>query len=118
MQTNIKATELVITPALKVYIGQKMAVIERLLKRFDASGQPELWVEVARTTRHHHRGEVFMAEATLRLPGKILRAKQESDNIRAAVDEVQSKLRLEIEKYKTQKVDRARKMGVRQKSGK
>ena len=118
MQTNIKATELVLTPALKVYIEQKMAVIERLLKRFDASGQPELWLEVARTTRHHHRGDVFMAEATLRLPSKILRAKQEADNIRAAVDEVQSKLRLEIDKYKTQKVDRVRKISARQKSGK
>ncbi|MFH0891098.1 MAG: ribosome-associated translation inhibitor RaiA [Candidatus Liptonbacteria bacterium] len=118
MQINIKATELDLTPALKVYIEQKMGVIARLLKRFEASGQPELWLEVARTTHHHRRGEVFMAEADLRLPGKVLRAKHEDVNIRTAIDELQVKLRLEIDKYKTRKVDRVRRVRAKEKSGK
>ena len=118
MQTNIKATGLYLTPSLKMYIGRKMEVIARLLKRFDASGQPELWLEVARTTRHHRRGEVFRAEASLRLPGKILRVEHEDVDVRAAVDELQVKLRLEVGKYKTRKVDRVRRIGARQKSEK
>lgn len=101
MQLHIKATKLDLTPSLSVYIEKKLATLDKFVKRFDEAGVAALWVEVARTTRHHHKGDVFMAEADLRLPGKILRAEATQADIHAAIDELREKLLMEIKKYKT-----------------
>ena len=49
-----------------------------------------------------------MAEADLRLPGKVLRAVGTHTDIRTALDKVRDTLRLEIEKYKTRTEPRRR----------
>ena len=101
MKINVKATGLDLTPSLKVYIESKIGSLAKFVKRFDMTGEAEVWLEVARTTRHHHKGDVFEAEADIRLPKKILRAVHDDVDIRIAIDKLRSKLRLEIEKYKT-----------------
>ena len=103
MKTHIQATRVDLTPSLAVYIERKLAAIERMLKKFD-DGAVEAWVEVGRTSRHHHKGPVFRAEINLRLPGKLLRAVEENVDIRAALDVMKDKLHVEIEKYKTKTV--------------
>jgi ribosomal subunit interface protein len=100
MKIDIKATNLDLTPALRVYIDEKIGVLAKFLKRWDMEGGVEVWVEVARTTRHHQKGPVFRAEADIRLPGKILRAEDAALDIRVAIDRVRDKLKREIEKYK------------------
>lgn len=106
MKVNIKSTNLDITQSLKAYINKKIKVLEKLVARFDLEGGVEMWLEVARVTKHHRKGDVFRAEADLRLPGKILRASEENIDIRAAIDIVQNKLRGEIMKYKTKRQGR------------
>jgi len=101
MKINIKATGVDLTPSLKTYIKDKLGALSRFVKGFDAAGQPEIWLEVARVTKHHHKGSVFKAEADLRLPKKILRAEHLDIDVRTAIDVLRNKLRLEIEKYKT-----------------
>lgn len=98
------------TPSLTQYIEEKLGGLERFIERYDHEGLVELWVEVARTTQHHHKGDVFRAEADLRLPGKVLRAEEESSDVRTAVDAVKDKLHLEIKKYKT-RFDQPRRRG-------
>lgn len=115
MKTHIKTTHLDLTPSLEVYIARKLATIERLLMRFNEKGVAELWLEVGRTTRHHHKGQVFRAEADLRLPGKVLRAAEENVDVRTALDVMKDKLYLEIEKYKTKFMDQSRRKRVRTK---
>lgn len=89
------------TPSLKSFVEMKLSPISKRVKKFDILGQAEMWLELARTTRHHHRGPVFRAEADLRLPRKILRAVHEDRDIRMAINRLRVKLELEIEKYKT-----------------
>ncbi|HTY40047.1 MAG TPA: ribosome-associated translation inhibitor RaiA [Candidatus Paceibacterota bacterium] len=101
MQISIKGTGLDLTPSLETYIQEKLGTLEKFLKKFDELGAVEMRVEVARTTRHHRHGDVFMAEANLALPGKLLRAVADDADVRTAVDNVKSMLKLEIEKYKT-----------------
>jgi ribosomal subunit interface protein len=108
MRILIKATALELTPAFKVYAERKLGTVGKLLRPFEKEGEAELRVEIARSTRHHRKGPVFMAEANLRLPGKILRAAENHSDPRAAVDKVENKLKLEVEKYKTQKIERPR----------
>ena len=101
MKISIKATNLDLTPSLKIYIQSKLGALEKFIKRIDTEGVAEMWLEVGRITRHHHKGLVFRAEADVRLPGKILRAEEESNDVRKAIDAVRAKLQKEIEKYKT-----------------
>ena len=108
MKMHIKATRLDLTPSLNQYIESKLGGLSKFIQKFEEEGVAELWLEVARTTAHHHKGEVFMAEADIRLPGKILRAVGTHEDIRTALDEVRDTLRAEIEKYKTQLAPRRR----------
>jgi len=101
MRIIIKATGIDLTPPLKLYTEEKIGAIEKFVQRWDLEGGVEVRVEVGRTTRHHQKGEVFRAEANLRLPGKVLRAEETDFDVRVAIDRVRDKLKREIAKYKT-----------------
>ena len=100
MKINIKGIGIEVTPALEVYIKQKLGSLAKFVTRFDERGSAEAWVEVSRTTKHHHKGEIFFAKADVVLPKKVLRAKHTGSNLRAALDIVKDTLRVEIKKYK------------------
>jgi len=100
MKITIKATGLNLTPSIETYIETKLGVLARLVRKFDAEGQPELHVEIARTSRHHRHGDVYRAEGNLRIPKKLLRGSEESDDVRRAIVLLKNTLRLELEKYK------------------
>ncbi len=106
MKINIKATNLELTPAITEYINNKIGSVDKFLKRFEEQTNIEIFVEIARTTRHHHKGDVFRAEANMEIPGKVLRADHEDWNIRVAINKVKDKLQREIKKYKGIKAGR------------
>ncbi|MEK7507574.1 MAG: ribosome-associated translation inhibitor RaiA [Patescibacteria group bacterium] len=101
MKINIKAIQIDLTPALNVYIEKKLSQLAKFVKRFDETGEAEIWLEISRSTRHK-KGDVFETSADLRLPKKILRAETVSPDARAAIDVIKNKLSLEIQKYRTQ----------------
>ncbi len=105
MQINVKADKLEITASIRTYIDEKLGILAKYIKRFDEAGTAQLWLEVARTTEHHHKGKVFRAVADLRLPKHSLRAEEEAEDLRAAIDVIERKLKMEIEKYKTRFVE-------------
>ncbi len=102
MTIQISSKTIDLTPALRDYAEEKMGSLEKYIQRFDDEGVAEITLTLARTTMHHRKGDVFEAIADLRLPKKILRATEETTDIRAAIDAVKDKLHVEIEKYKTQ----------------
>lgn len=100
MQLHIKAKNLDLTPALKEYAEEKMNSLAVHVARWDEGGELQAWMEVARTTNHHKKGEVFAATIDLGLPGKTLRASETEKDARAAIDRVKDTLQREIKKYK------------------
>ncbi|HUY69848.1 MAG TPA: ribosome-associated translation inhibitor RaiA [Candidatus Tyrphobacter sp.] len=104
MNIDFKATNLELTEPLKAYILEKIGGLNKVLKRVEAeSGALYAVVEVARTTNHHRKGDIYYAETNLHLPTKTLRAEATADDIRKAIDSVREKLREEIEKYSEKK---------------
>jgi len=99
MNINIKATSLELTLPLREYIEMKMKNLEKFLKRLDEKGAVKMQIEIARTTHHHLKGDVYYAEANLSLPKEVLRAEAQNIDIRAAIDEIQAELKRQIEKY-------------------
>ena len=98
MRIFIKATGLELTEPLKTYIEEKIGGLGRLLGHFEAN-TIKVQFEVARSSRHHRRGEVYRAEANMELPQDILRAEGNDTDVRAVVDAVKDKLKREVEAY-------------------
>jgi len=82
MKIDIQKTNDLVTPALETYIEAKLMPLARFIKQFDAAGVAELVLEVSRTSKHHKKGEVYLAAADLRIPKKIFRAEEYADDIR------------------------------------
>ena len=100
MRILIKGTKLDLTEPLKVYIEEKLSGLAKFLKRWDDMGSVLLKIEVARTSKHHKKGEVYYAEATLDIPHGVLRAESYHSDARSAINEVKKTLEKEIKKYK------------------
>lgn len=108
MQIIIKGNQLDLSESLKSYAKEKLGTLERFIQKFESEGEQELSVEVLRTTRHHHKGDVYQANVALKLPDKVLKASSEHEDIHAALDGCKDQLKLEIEKYRTKKIDKKR----------
>ena len=73
--------------------------IEKYIGGMDQKGVVEVYVEVARSSEHHKKGDVYHIECNLELSGKLLRAETESWNVRLGIDEVKDILDGEVKKY-------------------
>ena len=100
----IEAAGLEVTPALKAYIYEKLGALEK----FEKNKEAEIFLEVSRTTKHHHKGMVFRAEANLKTGGTMLRAEANGKDIRTAIDEVKDELKREISHAKGKMTARIR----------
>lgn len=93
--TNIESSE-----ALKNYVFEKIAPLEKYLKR---AGTPhDVRIELAKTTRHHKGGPYFRAESNINIPHKMFRAEATAKDIYAAIDG----LKEEIERQLVEHFDR------------
>lgn len=99
MKINIKALNLDLTPALNQFIEEKIGSLSKFLKNYEAEEDVPIRIEVARTTRHHHSGDVFRTEINLDLPSKMLRSVAEREDVRFAINEAKDNLQQEIKKY-------------------
>lgn len=108
MKISIKSTGFTLTPSINQYIEKRLGAISKLLKKQEEEGSVEMRVEVARTTRHHKKGEVYKAEVNLKIPGKLLRAAKDDEDLMVAIDEIANTLRLEVEKYKSKNEPKAK----------
>ncbi|MEK7634995.1 MAG: ribosome-associated translation inhibitor RaiA [Patescibacteria group bacterium] len=100
MKINTKATGITLTPSISDYIEKKVQMLEKFLQ-----GAQEVLVnvEVGKTTKHHKSGDVFMAEIQIIAGGQTYYAKEETNDLYAAIDEVKDEIayKLSGEKKKT-----------------
>lgn len=96
MKLVIKGTNFELTETLKNYAAEKIGNLE---KYWDGILEARIELE----TSHHHQKGFFRCEVNLDVPQKyVLRAESTSADMYAAIDEVERKLREEIEKTKGQ----------------
>lgn len=100
MNIQIKAKDLDLTPSIKEYIEEKIGSLDKFLEKLEDQGEVLIDVEIARVSKHHKKGDVFYAEANLKLPKRMLRAERKDFDIRAAIDHVRDRLQRDIVKYK------------------
>ena len=102
MRITIKATNLDLTPTIKKAIEEKIGTLDRFIP--DINMPLDSFVEVALETRHHQKGNIYYAEASIKVPGKVLRSEAREKNIYKAINTVKDELQRLLKKYKEKKV--------------
>jgi putative sigma-54 modulation protein len=106
LKVDIKGTEMELTESIVASIETKLATLDKYLA---TAGSPcELRVEVGKTTHHHNKGQLFRAEANLKIPGHLIRAEETSYKLYDALDLVKDQLKREILKITKSAVDEKR----------
>lgn len=103
MQINIKATNIELAPRIKDYVQEKMDMLEKYLGDIKVIAAD---FEVAITTLHHVKGEIYRAEANIELPHELLRVEKTEKDLFKAIDKVKDHLKISIKKYKEKRIDK------------
>ena len=93
MKIDLKTKNFEITPSIRNYLQDKLNAVDKFLPK-DESIFAE--VELAQTTKHHKKGDIFRAEVNLTMPGRLIRAVNETWDLRAAIDAMKDELQREI----------------------
>lgn len=99
MKIKITTTNIELTNAIESYVEEKIRSVEK----FAISHESEeiiVNVEIGKTTNHHQSGDVFVAEANLRVRGKHFRATSEKSDLYAAIDDMRNELVRELSSHK------------------
>lgn len=91
--TQIQATNIESTEALRTFATEKIMGLERFAKRFDPC---DVAIEIGKTSEHHQKGDVFFAEVTMSIPGDTIRARVEKDDLYAAIDELKDDIKAQL----------------------
>ena len=93
MIIKLKETNLTLIPVTKDYVEKKLQPLGRFVKRYEEKGEIHMFVEIAKTTKHHQKGNIFYAEVTMELPKSIIRVEATNIDVRAALNEVTDPLK-------------------------
>lgn len=113
MQIEIKCTGIELTEALRAYVEEKLGRLGKFVNGKDAF---LVTVELGKTTAHHHKGEVFRAEANMKLEGTLLRAEATASDLYAAIDLLKEEANRELVNRKTKRESLARRSARKLKS--
>ncbi|OHA62656.1 MAG: ribosomal subunit interface protein [Candidatus Vogelbacteria bacterium RIFOXYD2_FULL_44_9] len=97
MIINIKATGLELTPALDIFVREKLANLAKKLGEHRDSTQAQ--VDIGMDSHHHKAGQIFRAEINLLYRGKQIRTEAENSDMYLAIDGAKDKMVREVIKY-------------------
>jgi ribosomal subunit interface protein len=113
MNINIKTTQITSTPAISEYVNKRLEKIGKIIGD-DPSVQCD--IELARTTSHHNKGDIFKAEIHIVGAGKNLYASAEKEDLYTAIDVVQGDIVRELTAHKEKNISLVRRGGAHVKS--
>src|SRR3989344_6329420 len=113
MKVNIKATSVQNSPAITEYINKRLIKVAKLLGN-DPTIQCD--VELAKTTGHHNKGDIFRAEIHIVGAGRNLYASSEKSDLYTAIDDVRDEIRSELKAKKDKDVSLVRRGGAQVKA--
>ena len=113
MKIIIKTKDQEPSEALNKFIEEKFFTLKKYVSIFKKENElgktlAEIFVEVEKETKHHRKGDIFLVKAQMSMPGRSILAEEKGDNIFSVVVAAKEELKLEIEKYKLKKIDKAR----------
>lgn len=94
MTIDIKGLNMELTEAIKAYATDKLSSVEKLTAEFGSATLAH--IEVGKTSNHHNKGPIFRAEINLDIPGTLLRAEAEREDLYVAIDAAVAELKRQI----------------------
>lgn len=88
MTITIRATGMELTPAIRQYVEEKFAMLEKYVANILLAD-----VEVGMSSHHHQKGDIFSCSVTLEVPGDVLRVQKEEEDLYKAIDKVKDHLK-------------------------
>ncbi len=110
MNIHIKTTNVTLTPEISDYANKRMNKVLKLLQN-DTTAQCD--IELARTTSHHQKGDIFKAEVHIVAINKNLYASAEKEDLYVAIDIVRDEILRELNQNKEKQVSFVRRQGAR-----
>jgi len=110
MNTNIKMTNITASSAISDYVNKRLKKVASIVSS-DMSVQCD--VELAKTSAHHQKGDIFRAEIHLVGAGKNAYASAEKNDLYAAIDDVKDQILRELKAGKGKKISLIRRSGAR-----
>ncbi len=95
--TEILATYLDMTDAIRDYVEKKVGSLEKLCEHYSPC---DVRVEVGKTGEHHQKGKIWRAEMQMTIPGASLRAESIEEDLYAAIDSAKDDLRRQLVAHK------------------
>ena len=100
MKLNIKTKDIELSDSLSSYANKKINVLNKLLSSYDKEGSLLVDLELARTTKHHQKGDVYAVVANVEFGGNMIRADHTGENLYKGIGIVRDILKREIRKHK------------------
>lgn len=95
MQINITGKGIDLTEAIKDYVNKKFEGLDKFYDRIIRAN-----VSVGMETKHHVKGQVFVCECKLEIPGNDVFASKNEKVLYKAIDKVRDYLEGELKKHK------------------
>lgn len=100
MNVTLKAKNIAFSDSMKAYIEEKIvASLEKTLGSTHTEGAL-LDIEVGKISRHHRKGLVWEALATLRIGHEVLRSEARGESFQEGVDLLEGEILHELKKFK------------------
>jgi ribosomal subunit interface protein len=100
MATNIKATNIDLTPSIGDYVNKKIEMISKFVE-FDQ--EINIYVEVGKTTNHHKQGNYYKAEFDVSVDGEKFFTISEKSDLYKAIDDSKDQIVKKIKNFKKRK---------------
>lgn len=97
MEIQITGKGIELTEAIKEYAAKKAGALNKFYN--NKISRTEIVVGI--NHRHSRKGDMFMAEYKLHVPGTIVFASKQEENLYKAIDAVRDYLEFELKKLKT-----------------
>lgn len=95
---RVKYTAIDPSDAINAYVEKKFLHLDKFVH--DLREPRDCAIELGMTTKHHRKGDLFRAEANLRLPTGQIRAEATAETLYAAIDALRDELERKINSLK------------------
>jgi ribosomal subunit interface protein len=115
MKYNVNTTDFSLTPAISEYLDKRISHLDKFINP-SLEESIMCYVEVGKTTEHHKTGDLFRAEITLHIGGKVFRATSEKGDLYSAIDEAGDEITQELKAFKGKRSSLIKRGGAKIKS--
>src|SRR3989338_6074927 len=113
MTTNLKASNVSLTPEIRSYLDRRLEGFQKFLPVGKDASVAD--IELSRVTKHH-TGDIFRAEINIRVGGRVFHAVSERPDLYEAIDHMKDEITRELGSYKEKRLSLLKRSGQKVKN--